>query len=238
MKTKLIVAFLCLCGGNAFADGEWSCFSNGALKDNFILRFQTEAEKVTGTFTIERGYGADGTEEHEFSGTKAGDVLSVKFDKTLPEEDGAKISRMEMTIRQAGDEQALKAKSFGADKKLLSTADYEACEPGFTRLSQDAERISFPKSAMTIDRSIDLERKNQRFAFPEAAEGAKPLRACAGRRHFIFRSREERYDEGTAIDDLNIENAKAGDYLLVFSPAPEPQRCSVTFTLSDGAGGQ
>ena len=50
-----------------------------------------------------------------------------------------------------------------------------------------------------------------------------------------FDPEKKRYEEGTAIDDLNIDHAKAGDYLLVFSPASEPQRCSVTFTLSDGA---
>ena len=236
MKTNLIFALVCLFGASALAEGEWSCFQNGALKDNFILRFQTEGAKVSGTYTIERGYGMDGTEEHEFTGTKAGSVLSVTFAKTLPEEDGVKVSRLEITIRQAGDEQALKAKAFSAQKKLLSTAQFEACEAGFTKVSNGAERIHFSATTTKIDRAVTFERQNQRFAFLVKMQKGQALAVHApGAGISYFDPAKKRYEEGTAIDDLSVENAKAGDYLIVLSPAGEPQRCPVTFTLSGAA---
>ena len=238
---KMLRAFLLtlILTGCAVAQTETKCFQNAGLKDNHSVSFKIEGAKVSGVFAIERGYDASATEVYEFSGTRAANLLTIRFaNNKAPAELPPNMKSFVWTLVKSGDNELLKIKIHGKNYETgrysTYTADYESCEPGRVALTRSATRVQFASGATNATMQVSLTNKSDRKAFLlNMRKGQQPSVEAHGCGISFYYPDGSRYEEGTAIDVLSSGALpQSGDYLFVISPAGEPGQCSVTFTVN------
>ncbi len=225
--------------GCAAAQTETKYFQNAGLKDNHSISFKIEGQRISGTFAIERGYDVSATEVYEFTGTRTGNLLTIKFaNNKTPAELPPNMKSFVWTLVKSGDKELLKIKIHGKNYETgrysTYTADYESCEPGYQALAASATRVQFASGATSATVQVSLKTKTDRKAFwLNMRKGQQPAVEAHGCGISFYYPNGNRYEEGTAIDNLGIGLLpQSGDYLFVISPAGEPGQCSVTFTVN------
>jgi len=105
------------------------CFKNGGLKVLQVISYTLTGNKLEGTFDV-TSYDGDGSaEESAFTGTKQGQVLTVKFKGKVPYD----VAPGTRTIRWTLGKQTLMVPMYGKDYNkhrgwISYTATFERCK--------------------------------------------------------------------------------------------------------------
>jgi len=106
------------------------CFQNDGLKIRQIVSFTITGNKVEGTLES-GGYDADTSmETFDFTGTKSGNILTIKFQGKTPYEIAPGTKKIVWTLSTT----ALKVPTYGKDHK---TNKYSAYTATYTKCKED-----------------------------------------------------------------------------------------------------
>ena len=123
IATILFTVFITVVSVSAQTD---YCFKNDGLKKTTTISFTVKGGKIVdGEFDT----GSDGTtssEVYAFTGTKIGNVLTVKFARTVPEE-FKKVKKLVWTLGETLKVQ-MYGKNYTTNKWGVYAATYEKCK--------------------------------------------------------------------------------------------------------------
>ena len=237
---KILLAFFILTAANlaVFAQTESKCFQNKALQGNRTINFKISGDEISGTFAVEND--AENAKIYEFSGTLRGNRLKVKFDgNVMPDVSPSTFKDLNWRLENIEGREVLqiefRGKNYQKNEYSRYLAKFETCEPDFATLAKQARRISFAKGASSAMLSLSFNNLSERKAFwLKVGKGQTVSVTSPGCGIFFYYPDETAYEEGLAIDVLNMENiAQAGDYLFVIRPAGELGECSTIFKVTN-----
>lgn len=230
----LTMMFFCV-----FADAQSKCFVNGGLKDEHRVYLNISGANVSGEFVVVRDYNDETRETFMFSGTKSGNNFNVKFAANkIPESFPPRLKNFLWTLVNGGGKEILKIKLYGKNsetgKYSAYTADYDSCEPSYAELMKTAKRVSFAKGAnsATVQTSFTSQDERKTFLL-NMKQGQKVSVEAIGCGISFYYPNKTAYEEGTAIDTWASDSlSQSGDYLFIISPAGEPGKCAVKFSVN------
>jgi hypothetical protein len=239
MKISLTVLIL-ICAAEMFAQTQTKCFRNDGLRDNHIVRFEAEGGDVIGSYFVESdGSAEQPTQTFNFSGTRSGNALTVRFAADMPPGVApSKTKSLIWTLAQSADGEILRIKFYGKNYETNKYADYSAdfvpCGPNFATLAKQAKRISFAKGAKSAAFALSFKLKSERKAFWLSARKGQTVSVMSPRCEIWVYYLDKTADKEGGIDTFTMENIpQTGDYLFVISPASEPGDCATTFEITN-----
>jgi hypothetical protein len=130
MRRRLVLSFLCLlaCSAPLARAGTEYCFQNHGLKLQQTVSFTIDGDKIEGTFES-GGYDKNtSAETFDFTGTRAGQQLTIKFAGNPPYE----LPSGTKTIIWKLSKDALEIPMFGSthqtNRSSAYTAKFERCK--------------------------------------------------------------------------------------------------------------
>jgi hypothetical protein len=182
-KLFLIVAAVLLSGSllPAAAQSGDKCFKSDWLQQSHTVVFRVAGAKVTGAFTVS---GDAGEKSYDFTGTRAGNTLTVKFTGgKMPDVSPAELKGGIWTLAKKGAEEILKIKVYGknyeTNKYQISFADYEPCTPGYVKLAAAAKPVSFAGGANSSKINLSFTGSDERKIFSLNARRGQALEIAA-----------------------------------------------------------
>ena len=222
------------------AHAQQMCFRNEGLKENHIVRFEIDGNSFAGSYLIEPYDEPENARTFNFTGTKKGGLLTVRFaDKIPPGVAVSKTKSLIWTLDKTIDDDILfinfYGKNYETNKNAFYSAEFLPCEPSYAALTKRAKRIAFAKGATSSTHIVSFENRTQRKTFWLGVRKNQSISVVSpGCGISFYRPDKTVYEEGKAIDTLTTENVQqTGDYLFVISPAGEPGECSTTFKITD-----
>lgn len=168
---KNLISFLILTmASSAFAQTESKCFQNQSLQGEKAVMFQTNGNKIAGTFAVENSGDSKLSKTYEFTGTRAGSILTVKFHKNeLPDVAPSEMKSLNWTLVKTADQEILRIKFYGKNYDTNKYADYfadfESCEPSYATLIKRAKTVQFAKSKNSATVPVSFKDNNERKVF-------------------------------------------------------------------------
>ncbi len=238
MKILLIILIL-ICAAGVFAQSQTKCFRNDGLRDNHIVRFEADGGDVAGSYFVETDGDAEQTQTFDFSGTRSGKILTVKFAGDAPPGIApSKTKSLIWTLAQTADGEILRIKFYGKNYETSKYADYSAefvsCEPSYATLAKQAKRVSFAKGAKSAAVALSFKIQSERKAFLLGARKGQTISVMSPGCRISLYYPDKTADKEGGIDTFSLENLlQTGDYLFVISPAGEPGNCATTFEVTN-----
>lgn len=239
MMKILLPILILICTVEVFAQPQTKCFRNDGLRDNHIIRFEADGGDVAGSYFVESDGNAEQTQTFDFSGTRSGNALTVRFAADAPPGVApSKTKRLIWTLAQSADGEILRIKFYGKNYETNKNADYLAdfvpCEPSFATLAKQAKRILFAKGAKSAAFTLSFKIQSERKAFRLGARKGQTVSVMSPGCRISVYYPDKTADREGGIDTFSLENvAQTGDYLFVLSPAGEPGDCATTFEISN-----
>jgi hypothetical protein len=103
------------------------CFKNEGLKQLHTVSFTLTGNKIEGTFEVSGYDESTSAETFEFTGTKSGNLLTIKFRGTVPYERASKTSKIVWTLGKTTLKIPIYGKNYNTNKYSVYTATYEKC---------------------------------------------------------------------------------------------------------------
>jgi len=207
-----------------FGGIEELCFKNEGLKDEETVTLNIDETRVTGTYKIMRDYSSDTVETFDFTGTRTGKTLKIKFKGNklpLPS-----MKSLNWTLDDDGTKQTLRikfnAKNYDTNKFEDSLVDFEACAPSYAELARFAKRISLGAtghSRQTVRFATKDARKALAFDVPKGK--AVGITAPMLKIEFYYPNESKHGEDG--MDSFTSDKlSKAGECLVVFHQYSTP----------------
>lgn len=168
---KILISFLILTtAGFAFAQTESKCFQNQSLQGENSVMFETNGNKIAGMFAVEKSGDSELSKTYEFTGTRAGSVLTVKFHKNeLPDVAPSEMKSLNWTVVKTADKEILQIKFYGKNYDTNKYADYfadfESCEPSYATLTKRAKVVQFAKGKTSATVPVSFKDIDERKVF-------------------------------------------------------------------------
>ena len=235
---NLTCAGALICTGGANAQSQSKCFRNDGLRDNHIVRFEADGGDVAGSYFVETDGDAEKTQTFDFSGTRSGNTLTVKFAGAAPP--GVAPSKTESsiwTLDQTADGEILRVKFYGKNYKTNRYANYStdfvSCSPSYATLAKQAKRVSFAKGAKSADVGVSFKVQSERKVFRLGARQGQTISVMSPGCGISAYYPDKTADQEGGIDTFSLKNiTQTGDYLFVITPAGEPGDCATTFEIN------
>ncbi len=235
MKKIIVLTFIMIFWAMSVSAQTQKCFVNKGLKDKHIVYLTFDGVKVTGEFTVEKGYETATT--YNFSGTNLNNNLSINFaNGKSPYQLPPKAKKGVWMLKKAGDVESLSIKIYGknyeTNKYSAYFANYESCDSSYETLAKNAARMTFAKGVTSATTEFVSDGKTAEKSFwLNLGKGQKISIEAPGCGISYFYPDKTKYEEGTAIDMWGSESLpQSGDYLFVFSWAGEASKCSIKFS--------
>jgi hypothetical protein len=251
---KITLTFLILTLASfAFAQGESKCFQNQSLQGANSVTFEANGNKIAGTFAVENDSGSSKT--YEFTGARAGDVLTVKFYKNqLPDVAPSVLKSLIWMLSTKEGEEILRIKFYGKNYDTNKYADYiaefEPCEPSYAKLQKMSKVLQFAKGKSSATAPLSFGDTNERKVFSvnirrgqtlsiEAVSCKISVYLPTGKPYKFVEWKNENGTEKTftdsMIDQITIKPIpQTGIYTVVLQKmAEEAQPHSVTFKITN-----
>ena len=238
MKILLLILIL-ICAAEIFAQPQTKCFRNDGLRDNHIVRFDADGGDVAGSYFVESDGNAEQTQTFDFSGTRNGNTLTVKFAGAAPPGVApSKAKNLIWTLARSADNEILRIKFYGKNYETNKYADYSAdfvsCEPNIATLAKQAKRISFAKGAKSAAFALSFKIQSERKTFQLGARKGQSVSVMSPGCRISVYYPDKTADKEGGIDTFSLEKLpQSGDYLFVISPAGEPGDCATTFEINN-----
>jgi hypothetical protein len=130
MRRRLVLSFLCLlaCSAAVALAGTEYCFQNDGLKLQQRVSFTIDGNKIEGTFES-GGYDKDtSSETFDFTGTRAGKQLTIKFDGKPPYELPPGTKTIVWKLSKDVLEIPMYGKNYATNRYGAYTARFERCQ--------------------------------------------------------------------------------------------------------------
>lgn len=238
MKILLPILIL-IFTASVFAQAQTKCFRNDGLKDNHIVRFEADGGDVAGSYFVETNGDSENKQVFNFSGTRDGKVLTVRFAGDAPPGVApSKTKNLIWMLDQSANGEILRIKFYGknyeTNKNANYSADFVSCEPGFAMLAKGAKRISFAKGAKSAAFPLSFKTQSERQAFWLGAHKGQTVSVMSPGCGISAYYPNKTADNEGGIDTFSLENiAQSGDYLFIIRPAGEPGNCETTFEITN-----
>jgi hypothetical protein len=103
------------------------CFENKGLKELHTVSYTLTGNRLEGTFEVSNGDGTTSAETFEFTGTKSGNLLTIKFRGTIPYELPPRARKIVWTLGKTVLKIPRYGKNYETNRFAVYTADYERC---------------------------------------------------------------------------------------------------------------
>lgn len=224
---------------DVLAQPQTQCFRNDGLRDNHIVRFEVDGSDVAGSYFVEPDGDTEQTQTYDFSGTRTGNTLNVKFSAQTPP--GIAPSRKQSptwTLASSGGKESLQIRFYGQNYETNEFAyyssEFEPCQPNFATLAKEAKRISFAKGAKSAAVSIPFKAQSDWKSFRVGARKGQALSVMSPGCRISPYYPDKTADREGGIDTFSLDILpQSGEYLFVISPAGEPRTCTTTFEISN-----
>jgi len=229
----------------AFGGIEELCFKNAGLKDEDTVTLNIDETRVTGTYKIMRDYSSDTVETFDFTGTRTGKTLKVKFKGNKLPSPGMKS--LDWTLSEDGEKEILRikfnGKNYDTNKFEDSLVDFESCEPSYAELAKKAQRLSPDPSGADRKETVKFATKDERKAFRVNIPKGKSFGITAPMLNIRFYYPDKKEHEEPGIDSFSSDNLKqGGECLLVLKRYSTPDQesgeaaeYSIEYSLESGA---
>lgn len=129
MKKIFATLFLYLFSAVSFVSAQdVICFENKGLKDQHRISYRLEGNKIVEGYYEVMGYDeTTSAETFEFSGTKSGNLLQIKFVGTIPYERPPRTKSIVWTLGKGFVKVPRYGKNYETNKFAAYTATYEKC---------------------------------------------------------------------------------------------------------------
>jgi len=128
MKKFIGMLFFCLIFGVSVTIAQTDlCFKNEGLKQIHTVSFTISGNKIEGTFEVSGYEGSTSAETFEFTGTKSGNLLTIKFKGTIPYELPPRLKKIVWTLGKTSLKIPTYGKDYETNKFSAYTATYEKC---------------------------------------------------------------------------------------------------------------
>ena len=237
---KILLFILTLtCAAEVFAQQKTQCFRNNGLRDNHIVRFEADGSDVAGSYFVETDGETEKTQTYDFSGTRTGNTLNVKFAAEAPP--GVAPSKTQSptwTLAKSGGGEILQIRFYGKNYETNEfayySAEFDSCEPNFATIAKQAKRISFAKGAKSAAIAIPFKAQSDWKSFRLGARKGQALSVMSPGCRISPYYPDKTADQEGGIDTFSLDILpQSGDYLFVISPAGEPGNCTTTFEISN-----
>ncbi len=157
------------------------CFKSEWLQQSHRVVFKIAGAKVSGTFIVS---GDAGDANYDFTGTAAGNTLTVKFaGGKWPDISPSEMKGGVWTLGKKGAEEILKVRVYGKNyetgKYQLSFADYESCAPSYAKLAASAKPVSFARGANSSKMNLTFTGSDEQKVFSLSARKGQALEIVA-----------------------------------------------------------
>ncbi len=209
---------------SATAGAEEKCFKNAGLKDEETVSLNIDGSKVTGIYKIMRDYSFDTIETFDFTGTRTGKTLKVKFKgNKLP---SPAMKSLDWTLAEDGEKQILRikfnGKNYETNKFEDSLVDFESCEPSHAELAKGAKRLSLDPVGGRGKEKVKFESKDERKAFSVKIPPGKGFGITAPGLNIQFYLPNKKEHGEAGMDSFTTEKlAQGGECLLVLQTRKE-----------------
>ncbi|HEY0458871.1 MAG TPA: hypothetical protein VGC97_06925 [Pyrinomonadaceae bacterium] len=128
MRKIIGILFFCMffAVSAAFAQTDL-CFKNEGLKQIHTVSFTVTGSKLKGTFQVSEYDEPASAETFEFTGTKTGNLLTIKFRRSVPYELPPGTKKIVWTFRKTSLKIPVYGKDYQTNKFSTYTAFYEQC---------------------------------------------------------------------------------------------------------------
>lgn len=240
-KLVFILIYIFL-GANSLANAQSTakCFRADWLQGERVVNFKINGSRVTGTFAVGTGSGDDDTPTdatYEFNGTLKGNTLTVAFaGNKLPDVSPSQMKSLIWTLVKSGETESLRikfsGKNYNTNKYETSFADFESCRESYAALAKRAKRVRFARGANSANFTESFKTKREQKTFLLNMKAGQRIEIEAPGCGISYYYPDKREGEEPAIDTWSPDPlTQSGDYLFVFSPAPEPGICSINFKV-------
>ncbi len=252
---KILMVFLILAvPGFAVAQVESRCFQNDTLQGKNSVIFDTNGNKVSGTFSVDNG-DENTAKTYEFTGIFAGNILRVKFDRIkFPDVAPSEMKSLDWTLVKVGDQEVLRIKFYGKNYETNKYADYfadfDSCEPSYATLAKKAKVVQFAKGKNSETAPISFKDINERNVFSINIRRGQSLEIeAANCKIAIYQPNHKLYDfvewenedgskktfTSSTIDRVMVKPIpQTGNYLVVLRRIAEDSRTNtVTFKITN-----
>ncbi len=103
------------------------CFKNEGLKKLQTVSLTLTGNKIEGTFEVSGYDESTSAETFEFTGTKSGNFLTIKFGGTIPYERPPKTTKIVWTLGKTTLKIPIYGKNYNSNKYSVYTATYKRC---------------------------------------------------------------------------------------------------------------
>jgi len=103
------------------------CFKNEGLKELHTVSFTITGNKLEGVFEVSNGDVNTSAETFEFTGTKTGNLLTIRFQGTVPYERPPRATKIVWTLGKDTLKIPTFGKNYQTNKYSAYTAAYERC---------------------------------------------------------------------------------------------------------------
>lgn len=171
MKITLTFLILTLASYAAFAQGERKCFQNESLQGRSVVEFGTIGQMLYGTYSVEISGDGEGAKTFEFEGDRKGKFLTVHFEENALPADVAPLHMRNViwTLSKKGDEEVLEitfyGKNYETNKYAHYIAEFESCNPGYTKLKKTAKAVQFAKGKSSATAPLSFKDMKERRVF-------------------------------------------------------------------------
>lgn len=219
------------------------CFKNAGLKDEQTVSLNINESRVTGTYKIMRDYSSDSVETFDFTGTRSGTTLKVKFKGSKLPSPGMKSPTWKLV--DDGEKQILRikfnGKNYETNKFEDTEVEFESCEPSYAQLAKSAKRIS-PDQADGNKQTVKFETKDERQAFSINVPKGKAIGVTAPMLSIAFYYPNKNKHREPGMDSFTSDKVRqTGNCLVVLHQYSTPDdggaegaEHTVEFTLQDG----
>jgi hypothetical protein len=129
MKRLFAIFLFCLVGGVAAVSAQTDqCFKNEGLKQLQTVSFTIKENKVEGTFANSGYDDANPAETVKFTGTKAGNLLTIKFQGKIPYERPPKSKTIVWTLTKTSLKIPIYGKNYETNKYSVYAAVFDKCK--------------------------------------------------------------------------------------------------------------
>ena len=245
MRHLLFSALIFASGVPAFGGIEELCFKNAGLKDEETVLLNIDESRVTGTYKIMREYSSDTVETFEFTGTRVGKTVKVKFKgNKLP---SPSMKSLNWTLDDDGTKQTLRIKFNGKNHETNKSADYiadfEACEPSYSELKRRSGRLLPDPAGGTRKRTVKFATKDEHKAFRVNVPRGQTFGITAPMLNIVFYYPDGRRHAEPGIDSFASDILKkSGECLIVLkrysTPDQESEEHAAEFTIEYSVGSE
>jgi hypothetical protein len=225
-KLTLLFFILLACVALVPAQQIEKCYRLDGLKDEDSVYLTIAAAKVKGEFMIRREYDDEMTERYPFTGTAAGNIVTVKFSGKKPDSLPAKQTTYSWTIVTTPTREYLRVQFYGRNYDNNKYSNYfselESCRPvyGFFAKSPKVIRFAKGQKSTSIETTFP-DNKGYRTFLISARKGQSLDITAPGCSILVYLPDKKLYEYLEGPDHIDAGKASIALDMLSLSPLPQ-----------------